>query len=101
MNRNSLLPVWESDFCKGGRGMRNAGGDMAPHLVRTESRTSVEEGSASEPKSHDDCYARCDLKCFQSYHCGLYGHFRRECRRGREGCPGSGQNQSNGIGKAN
>jgi hypothetical protein len=32
------------------------------------------------------------LMSIQCCNCGLYGHFRRECLRGREGCPGSGRN---------
>jgi hypothetical protein len=69
----------------------------APEFVRTGSRTPVGKGSASGPKNDDDRYTRRDLKDFQCYKCGLYGHFRRECRKGREGCPGSGRNHSNGI----
>jgi hypothetical protein len=79
----------------------SAGGGAAPAIVRAGSRTFAGEGSASGPKNDDDRYARCDLNGPQCYNCGLYGHFRRECRRGREGCPGSRRNHPNGIGKAN
>jgi hypothetical protein len=53
----------------------SAGGGTPPDLVRAGSRTSVGEGSASGPKNDDDRYARRDLKSFQCYNCGLYGHF--------------------------
>ena len=79
----------------------SAGGGAAPAFVRAGSRTFAGEGTASGPKNDDGRYAHRDLNGLQCYKCGLYGHIRRECRRGREGCPGSRKNHPNGIGKTN
>jgi hypothetical protein len=79
----------------------SVGGGTAPHSVRAGSRTFAEGGTALGPKNYDDRYVRCDRKSIQCYKCGLYGHFRRDCRRGGEGCPGSKLNHPNGRGRAN
>jgi hypothetical protein len=77
-------------------GRTSAGGGLAPGSVRTGSQTSAGESSASDPKNDDSRYACYDINGLQCYNCGLYGHYRRECRRNVRG-----KNQPNGIGKAN
>jgi hypothetical protein len=77
------------------------GGGTAPDFERTGNRIFAEGGTASGPKNYDYSYVRRDVKSIRCYNCGLYGHFRQDCRRGRKWCPGSKLNHPNGIGRAN